>query len=141
MFPARPSACCQDCAGRLLSSTRVWRKRLPLSAWPRSLSQKLGNAGSQSLQPFTLLLFSKLSRCPLYLLLVWRLSPVPVVLWNPQVMWISPCGLSARRRQRSKVLPLPFRRLCHKQIFSLLRNLLQGVLYQLFRCFFGKPPP
>ena len=66
---------------------------------------------------------------------------VPVVLWNPQVMWISPCGLSARRRQRSKVLPLPFRRLCHKQIFSLLRNLLQGVLYQLFRCFFGKPPP
>ena len=66
---------------------------------------------------------------------------LPVVVWNPQVMWISPCGLSARRKQGSKVLPLPFRRLYHKLSLSLLRHLLQGVLYQLFRCFFGKPPP
>ena len=85
----------------------------------------MGNAGSQSLQPFTLLLFSKLRRCPLYLLLVWHLSPVlsPWCCGIPKSCG-SPCGLSARRKQRSKVLPLPFRRLCHKQIFSLWRNLL-----------------
>ena len=60
---------------RLVPSTSVWRKRLPLPAWPRSLSWRLGNARSQGLRPSTLLLFSKLCRCPLYLLLVWRLSP------------------------------------------------------------------
>lgn len=46
---------------------------------------RLGNAGSQSLQPSTLLLFSKLRRCPLYLLLVWRLS-----LHSPRSGVVSP---------------------------------------------------
>ena len=51
------------------------------------------------------------------------------------------CEKETTAQDLGKVLPLSFRLLYHKQTFSLLRHLLQGVLYQFFRCFCAKPPP
>ena len=67
---------------------------------------RLGNAGSQSLQPSTLLLFSKLRRCPLYLLLVWRLSPeLSPICEKETAVQGSPIAFSAAVPQ-TNLLPL-----------------------------------
>lgn len=59
----------------------------------------------------------------LYPLLVWRLSPtlyVSVVVWTPVDLFLrSICEKETAVQYRRKVLPLTFRRLYHKQTFSL----------------------